>query len=103
MKSLFYHEEHEDGIAGKLLLDVMIWHVDGRSMIEIATTAAQPRNDNFPNNLIASTPGALPSGEQRGDTGVRGVEFAREFSRPSCRSAMTTSGLLAFMHHDGRL
>jgi hypothetical protein len=47
VKSLFYHEEHEDGIAGKLLLDVTIWHVDGRSRIEIAKTAAQPRNDNI--------------------------------------------------------
>jgi hypothetical protein len=49
VKGLFYHEEHEgheDGIAGKLLPDVTTWHGDGNSRIEIATTAAQPRNDN---------------------------------------------------------
>jgi hypothetical protein len=42
VKNLFYHEEHEgyeDGIAGKVLADVTIWHVDGSSRVEIATVA----------------------------------------------------------------
>jgi hypothetical protein len=69
---------------------------------------ALPRNDNFPTSqnpdkVTASSPGALPSGAQHGDRDVRGVESVPECPRLLCRSAMTTSGLLAFMHHDGRL
>ncbi|MGD8235946.1 MAG: hypothetical protein PVJ65_07340, partial [Chromatiales bacterium] len=72
MKSLFYeeeHEGHEDGIASKLLVDVTIRHVDGRSGIEIATTAAQPRNDRFP---VSQSP-TTSSRAKRGDFDVRGV------------------------------